>query len=44
VALRHWQQVPALANVRDKEALAKLPDAERAAWQKLWADVAERLK
>jgi tetratricopeptide (TPR) repeat protein len=43
VALRHWQQVPALANVRDKEALAKLPETERAAWQKLWADVAERL-
>jgi tetratricopeptide (TPR) repeat protein len=31
--------------VREKEELAKLPDAERAAWEKLWADTeALRLK
>jgi hypothetical protein len=29
--------------VREKEELAKLPDAERTAWQKLWAD-AEALR
>jgi serine/threonine-protein kinase len=28
-----------LAGVRDKEALAKLPAAERKEWQQLWADV-----
>jgi serine/threonine-protein kinase len=37
--LRHWQTDPDLAGVRDPEAVAKLPDAERQAWQKLWADV-----
>jgi tetratricopeptide (TPR) repeat protein len=42
-ALERWRQTPALVNVRDKESLAKLP-AERAAWRKLWADVAEVLK
>ena len=35
-----WQTEPALAAVRDREALAKLPDAEREQWQRLWADVA----
>jgi tetratricopeptide (TPR) repeat protein len=38
-----WQTDPALASVRDPEALAKLPDAERAQWQRLWADVAALL-
>jgi Flp pilus assembly protein TadD len=38
--LRHWQKDPDLASVRDQAALAKLPEAERQAWQKLWADVA----
>jgi hypothetical protein len=37
--LRHWQQDPDLASVRDKEALAQLPEAERAAWQEFWAEV-----
>jgi hypothetical protein len=37
--LQHWQKDPDLASVRDKEALAKLSEAERAAWQQLWADV-----
>jgi tetratricopeptide (TPR) repeat protein len=42
--LRHWQQDTDLASVRDKEALAKLPQAERDAWHKLWADVAALLE
>jgi hypothetical protein len=33
-----------LAGVRDKEALARLPDHERASWRRLWADVAALLK
>jgi tetratricopeptide (TPR) repeat protein len=36
-----WQTDPALASVRDPIELAKLPDAEREQWQRLWADVAE---
>jgi serine/threonine-protein kinase len=40
LSLRFWQQDSALASVRDKEALARLPEPERAAWQKLWAEVA----
>jgi hypothetical protein len=35
---------PDLASVRDQEALAKLTEAERAAWQQLWADVEQLLK
>jgi hypothetical protein len=42
--LTHWQQDAALASVRDNSALEKLPHAERAEWEKLWADVAESLK
>jgi tetratricopeptide (TPR) repeat protein len=41
--LQHWQQDPDLAGVRGPEALAKLPEAERQQWQKLWADVADLL-
>jgi tetratricopeptide (TPR) repeat protein len=37
--MQHWQKDVAFAGVRDQEALAKLPEAERAAWQKLWAEV-----
>ena len=37
--LRRWQNDPDLSSVRDAEALTKLPDAERAAWQTAWADV-----
>jgi tetratricopeptide (TPR) repeat protein len=39
--LQHWQQDTDLAGVRDDKALAALPTDERAAWKKLWADVAE---
>jgi tetratricopeptide (TPR) repeat protein len=42
--LRRWQRDPDLAAVRDRQALAKLPAAERRAWTQLWADVADRLK
>ena len=38
-ALRHWKQDPDLAGIRDAEALARLPEAERKEWQALWADV-----
>ena len=37
--LQQLQADPNLAGVRDADALAKLPEAERAAWKKLWADV-----
>jgi tetratricopeptide (TPR) repeat protein len=39
-ALRNRQRDPDLAGVRDADALAKLPADERAAWERLWADVA----
>jgi hypothetical protein len=37
--LQHWQKDPDLDSVRGKDALVKLPEAERAAWQQLWAEV-----
>jgi tetratricopeptide (TPR) repeat protein len=37
--LHHWQQDPDLTSVRDADALTKLPEAEHAAWQQLWAEV-----
>jgi tetratricopeptide (TPR) repeat protein len=42
-SLSAWQTDAALASVRDPAALAKLPDAEREQWQRLWADVAAQL-
>jgi hypothetical protein len=42
--MRHWLADPDFAGVRGAEALAKLPDAERQAWQKLWDDVVDLLK
>src|SRR5262249_14751691 len=42
--LVRWLEDPDLAGVRDKPALEKLPDAERAEWEKLWADVSDVLK
>jgi hypothetical protein len=41
--LQHWQEDADLAGVRGPVALAKLPEAERGAWQQLWADVADTL-
>jgi hypothetical protein len=37
--MQHWQRDRDLAGVRDQGALAQLPEAERAAWQQLWAEV-----
>ncbi len=42
-SLAAWQTEPTLAGVRDWDALAKLPDAERDQWQRLWADVAAQV-
>jgi len=39
--LIRWQSDPDLVTVRDEKALGQLPEAERAAWRKLWRDVAE---
>jgi tetratricopeptide (TPR) repeat protein len=39
-SLTDWQTDPALASVRDREALEKLPADERQQWRRLWADVA----
>ncbi|HEV3081042.1 MAG TPA: serine/threonine-protein kinase, partial [Gemmataceae bacterium] len=38
--LSPWQTDPTLASLRDRAALAKLPDAERQQWERLWGDVA----
>jgi Flp pilus assembly protein TadD len=38
--LRHWQDDVDLAGLRDKKKLARLPAAERPAWDRLWAEVA----
>src|SRR5262249_53527645 len=37
--LAHWQQDLDFAGVRSVKELAKLPDEEKQAWQKLWTDV-----
>src|SRR5262249_44579809 len=42
--LHVWQLDRDLAGLRDMTALAKLPAEERAACERLWADVAELLK
>jgi hypothetical protein len=39
--LKHWQQHTDLAGIRDKAALAKLPEAERQAWEQLWKELEE---
>jgi serine/threonine-protein kinase len=41
--MQHWQQDTDFAGVRGPDALAKLPEAERQDWAKLWADVADLL-
>jgi tetratricopeptide (TPR) repeat protein len=38
--LAYWQDDADLAAVRDADALARLPEAERIAWQQFWVDVA----
>jgi serine/threonine-protein kinase len=42
--LRHWQKDADLVGLRDKAALAKLQPEVRAAYERLWADVAALLK
>jgi serine/threonine-protein kinase len=42
-ALLYWQKDPDLAELRDGEGLARLPEGERSACRKLWADVAAAL-
>jgi WD40 repeat protein/Flp pilus assembly protein TadD len=42
--LAHWQRDADLASLRDKVVLAKLPETERAAFVRLWADVDTLLK
>jgi tetratricopeptide (TPR) repeat protein len=37
--MQHWQSDSDFKGVRGSEALAKLPEAERQEWQKLWAEV-----
>jgi serine/threonine-protein kinase len=43
-ALGHWQKDRDLAGVRERAALAKLPETERQEWTKFWADVAKLLQ
>jgi hypothetical protein len=38
-ALLHWRRDADLAAVRDRDRLAKLPEAERTAWANLWGHV-----
>jgi serine/threonine-protein kinase len=38
-AMRHLQQDVDLANLREEEAIARLPAEEREGWAKFWADV-----
>jgi hypothetical protein len=42
--LSFWLEDDNLATVRDAKELAALPEPERKAWEKLWADVAALLK
>jgi serine/threonine-protein kinase len=41
--LKHWQQNPDLASVRDEANLAKLPTEEQPGWRQLWAGVKNTL-
>jgi hypothetical protein len=42
--LEHSKVDGDLASVRDAESLAKLPEDERKAWRRFWADVDALLK
>ena len=44
LTLAGWQTDADLAGLRDADAVAKLPAAERDACRKLWADVEALLK
>jgi tetratricopeptide (TPR) repeat protein len=42
--MRHWQNDADFAGLRGREALAKLPETERALWHRLWVEVGGILK
>jgi hypothetical protein len=42
--LKHWQEDPDLAGIRDKDALSKLPAEEQESFKLLWAEVDAVLK
>jgi hypothetical protein len=44
LTLTRWRADPNLTGVRNKDALAKLPEDERARWQELWGEVDGLLK
>jgi hypothetical protein len=39
MTLQHWKADPDLAGIRERLALAQLPEDERKACRTLWADV-----
>jgi serine/threonine-protein kinase len=41
--LQHWRRDPDWSGVRGEAALARLPEAERELWRKLWTDVENTL-
>jgi tetratricopeptide (TPR) repeat protein len=41
--MQQWQRDEGFAGVREADALARLPEAERQEWQQLWAEVADTL-
>jgi tetratricopeptide (TPR) repeat protein len=41
--MQHWLRDADFAGVRRPQALAELPEAERSAWEKLWAEVEQLL-
>jgi hypothetical protein len=43
LGLERWLREPYFAGVRGPDSLGRLPAAERLAWHKLWADVADTL-
>jgi tetratricopeptide (TPR) repeat protein len=43
-ALKFWHEEADFASVREAKELAKLPPAERQAWEELWADVGKLLR
>ena len=42
--LKHWQEDTDLASVRGDKGIQALPEADRAAWRTLWADVSALLE
>jgi hypothetical protein len=43
-ALQHWKECSDVADIRNADALAKLPEPERKEWQAIWAEVDALLK